>query len=51
MLFILFIVLLVLALGGGGWAYPRYGIAGGIGPVGVVLLIFLCLWLTGNLRG
>lgn len=49
MLMIILIVLLVLALGGGGWGYSRYG-AAGMGPFGVILLIFAVLWLTGNLR-
>jgi hypothetical protein len=48
---VLLIILVIAALGGGGWGYSRYGIGGGIGPIGVVVLVFLGLWLTGNLRG
>jgi hypothetical protein len=51
---ILLIVVLVLLLGGGGsyyygrganWGAPQYG--GGL--LGLVLVILLVLWLTGNL--
>jgi hypothetical protein len=55
MLIILLIVVLVLLLGGGGAYYgPRAGWRGphyGGGLLGLVLLILLILWLTGNLRG
>jgi hypothetical protein len=46
---ILVIILLVLLFGGGGGfiGYSRYGIAGGIGPIGVLLLIFAILWFMG----
>jgi hypothetical protein len=52
---ILIIVLVVLLLGGGGaylgpragWRGPHYG--GGV--LGLVLIILLILWLTGNLGG
>jgi Protein of unknown function (DUF3309) len=52
---LIIIVLLVLLLGGGGgyygrrsgWRGPHYG--GGL--LGLVLLILLVLWLTGNLGG
>ncbi len=50
---IVIIVLLVLLLGGGGfygsragWGRPHYG-----GLLGLVLLILVILWLTGNLGG
>jgi hypothetical protein len=50
---VLIIVLLVLLLGGGGAYYgPRAGWSGphyGGGLLGLVLLILLILWLTGNL--
>lgn len=49
MLLILLIVLLVFALGGGGWGYSRYG-AAGMGPAGIILLIFLAMYFTGHLR-
>ncbi len=50
---ILIVILLVLLLGGGGayygrgagWGTPHYG--GGL--LGLVLLVLLVLWLTGNL--
>ena len=52
---ILIVIVLVLLLGGGaayygpraGWRGPHYG--GGL--LGLVLLILLILWLTGNLGG
>jgi hypothetical protein len=50
---IVIIVLLVVLLGGGGfygsragWGGPHYS-----GLLGLVLLILLILWLTGNLAG
>jgi hypothetical protein len=49
MLLILMIVLLVLALGGGGWGHARYGYAGW-SPAGLIVLLLIVLWLTGNLR-
>jgi hypothetical protein len=49
MLFILLIVLLVLALGGGTWGYSRYGYAGW-SPAGIILLVLLVLWFTGGIR-
>lgn len=52
MILLIVLVLVVLLVGGGGWygpragwAYPQYG--GGL--VGLILLIVLLLWLTGNL--
>lgn len=48
MLTILLIVLLVLALGGGGWGYSRYG-AVGWSPAGVLLLVLLFMFFTGRL--
>jgi len=45
-------VLLVLALGGGGYYGPRAGWGGpqyGGGLVGLILLVLLVLFLTGNL--
>jgi hypothetical protein len=45
---ILLIVLLVLALGGGGIGYSRYG-AAGMSPAGLVILILLLLYFTGRL--
>ena len=49
MLTIILILLLVLALGGGGWGHSRWGYAGW-SPAGVILLVLLLLWLTGNLH-
>jgi hypothetical protein len=49
MLMILLIVLLVLAIGGGTWGYSRYG-AAGWSPAGLVVVILLLLWMTGNLH-
>lgn len=50
---LLIVVILILLLGGGGafygpragWRGPQYG-----GLVGVILLVLLVLYLTGNLR-
>jgi hypothetical protein len=49
MLFIVLVVLLVMALAGGGWGYPRYGYVGW-SPAGIIVLLFVVLWLTGNLH-
>jgi hypothetical protein len=44
----LLIVLLLLAAVFGGWGHSRFGYTGW-SPLGIVLVIFLVLWLTGNL--
>jgi hypothetical protein len=49
MLLTVLIVLIVLALLGGGVGYSRYGF-GGFSPLGVILAIVLILWLVGYLR-
>jgi hypothetical protein len=49
MLMIILIVLLILAIGGGGWGFSRYGWAG-TSPVGLLLIIFLILYLTGHFK-
>lgn len=49
MLTIIFIVLLVLALAGGGIGFSRFGVLG-LSPAGLILLILLILWLTGHLH-
>jgi len=49
MLMIILIVLLVVALGGGGWGHSRFGYAGW-SPAGLILLVLLIMWLTGNLH-
>ncbi len=46
---ILLIVLLLLAVGGGTWGHSRYG-AAGWSPAGLIVLVLIVLWLTGNLR-
>jgi hypothetical protein len=46
---ILLIVLLILAGGGGFWGHSRYGYAGW-SPLGIVLVLLVILWATGNLR-
>ena len=48
MLLMILILLFVVALGGGGWAHSRYGYAGW-SPAGILLLIILILYFTGNL--
>jgi hypothetical protein len=49
MLMILLLVLLILAIGGGTWGHSRYG-AAGWSPAGILVLVLLVLWLTGNLN-
>jgi Protein of unknown function (DUF3309) len=49
MLLIIFVVLLVLAFGGGSWGHSRYGYVGW-SPAGVIVLVFVVLWFTGNLH-
>lgn len=49
MITILLIVLLVLAIGGGGWGHSRFG-AASWSPLGIVALILVVMLLTGNLR-
>jgi hypothetical protein len=49
MLFILLIVFLVLALGGGGWGYSRYGWAG-MSPAAIILVILAVLYFGGFLH-
>jgi Protein of unknown function (DUF3309) len=50
MLLIVLIVVLLFALGGGGWGHSRYGYAGW-SPAGVILLVMVVLWFTGRLHG
>lgn len=47
----LLLVLLVILLfaAGGGWGQARFGTAAW-SPLGVIVLIVVVLWLTGNLR-
>jgi len=49
MLTILLIVLIVLAIGGGGWGHSRYGYASW-SPLGLLAVILLVLLFTGNLH-
>lgn len=49
MLTLILLLLLFVAFIGGGWGYSRYGWAG-LSPAGVVLLVLLVLWITGNLN-
>jgi len=49
MLLVFLVVLMVVAVGGGGWGYSRYGYVGW-SPAGLILLVVLGLWLTGNLH-
>ena len=46
---IILIIVLILALGGGGWGYSQFGWIG-LSPAGLLLVIFLLLWLTGHLN-
>lgn len=48
MLTIILIVLLVLALGGGGIGYSRFG-AVGMSPAGLILLVLVVLFFMGRL--
>lgn len=48
MLTILLIVLLVLAIGGGGWGYSRFG-AAGWSPAGLLVVVLLVLFFMGRL--
>jgi hypothetical protein len=46
---LLLILILIIVAGGGGWGYSRYG-AMSLSPLGLIALILLILWLTGNLH-
>lgn len=49
MLWVLFLVLLILALGGAGLGYATHGLLS-LSPLGVLILIVLILYLSGNLH-
>ena len=49
LLTILFVVLLVLALGGGGWAHSHYG-PWSWSPAGIILVVGVILLLTGHVH-
>ncbi|MEA2752699.1 MAG: hypothetical protein QOI41_6842 [Myxococcales bacterium] len=46
---IFLVVLLVLALGGGGWGHSRYGYASW-SPLGILAVVLLVMMFTGNLH-
>jgi hypothetical protein len=49
---LLLIILLILLFGGGGgyYGYSRWGMGGGLGILGTVLVIVLVIYLVGGLR-
>ncbi len=49
MLMTILLVLVVLALVGGGLGHSRFGYAGW-GPAGVLIVILVVMFATGNLR-
>jgi hypothetical protein len=49
MLMIILFVVLIMALAGGGWGHSRYGYVGW-SPAGLIILVLVLLWVTGNLR-
>lgn len=49
MLMIILLVFLVFAIGGGSWGHSRYGYAGW-SPAGIIVLIAVVLFFTGNLH-
>lgn len=49
MLTTIIVVLIILALLGGGFGYSRFGVGGGLGPIGLALVILLVLYLMGYL--
>jgi hypothetical protein len=50
MLLTILVVVLVLAVVGGGYGHSRIGYVGW-SPVGIILVILLVLFLTGHLHG
>jgi len=46
---LLLVVLLVLALAGGGWGQSRYGYAGW-SPAGILVVVLVVLMFTGRLH-
>lgn len=46
---IILVVLVVLALGGGGWGHSRYG-AASWSPLGILAVVLLVMMFTGNLH-
>jgi len=49
MLLTILLVILLFSLVGGGWGHSRYGYAGW-SPAGLILLVVVVLWFTGNLH-
>jgi uncharacterized membrane protein YtjA (UPF0391 family) len=49
MLLMIFVVLLMVSLVGGGWGHSRYGYVGW-SPAGLIVLLFVIFWFTGNLH-
>jgi hypothetical protein len=50
MLITILIILLILAIVGGGFGSYRGAGLAGWSPLGIILLIVLVLWMTGNLH-
>ena len=50
-LVLIIIIVLFVLFGGGYWGYRSYGPLYGGGWIGLVLIILLILFLTGNLHG
>jgi len=49
MLMIFLVVLVILALGGGGWGHTRYG-AASWSPLGIIAVVLILMFFTGNLH-
>jgi Protein of unknown function (DUF3309) len=47
-MFIILLVILVMALAGGGWGHSRYGYAGW-SPAGLIVLVLAVMYFTGHL--
>ena len=49
---LLLIILLILLFGGGGgyYGYSRWGMGGGLGVVGTILVVALIFYLLGGIR-
>jgi hypothetical protein len=50
MLLLIIVLLLLFGGGGGYYGYSRWGSGGGIGIVGLVVIIAVCLYLFGGMR-
>ena len=44
---LLIVILLLILLGGGGFGYSRWGYGGAGSVLGLVLVVFVVLWLLG----